>query len=236
MTQTVQEQVERLGITRICHFTPSQNLVHIATGEGVFSTRHLSEQARRSFNQQDLARLDGHPDHISCSIQFPNAWYFRQRILSARGAAKLFTDWVVLGIDPHHLWRDGTRFCPRNAAAQGGRLIADGPAAFEALYADSVQGAGGTYVRGADRQPAVPTDDQAEVLIHRQVPLADVQAVFVKDEAQAKREYARLQQIGADPDQLNLTIAPDFFNANRLSQLLRNGRRPEERPWQPARP
>lgn len=65
-------------VSRICHLTPSRNLVHIATGsDGLLSTQALQTAERREFHQQDLERLDGYPDYISCSIEYPNAWYLR---------------------------------------------------------------------------------------------------------------------------------------------------------------
>jgi len=67
-------------VSRICHLTPSRNLVHIATGgDGLLSTQALQAAERREFHQQDLERLDGYPDFISCSIEYPNAWYLRSR-------------------------------------------------------------------------------------------------------------------------------------------------------------
>src|SRR4051794_38345257 len=102
-------ETQRLGITRVCHFTPYRNLVHIATGGGLLSSAALSGAERRAFTQQDLARWDGHPDHISCSIEYPNAWYYHQKA----GNDEVFRTWVVMTMDPKHLGEDGTRFCHR---------------------------------------------------------------------------------------------------------------------------
>ena len=158
---SIRVSAARRGITRLCHFTPSRNLGHIAANlQGVLAARHLAEDEKAVFNPTDLRRLDGLPDHVSCSIQYPNAWYFR----TARGQEQLFRDWVVLLVDSHYLWRTGTKFCPRNAAAEHGRLIEEGAAAFEALFADTVEGVN-TYGRGPDHPAFLPTDEQAEVLI-----------------------------------------------------------------------
>ena len=63
-----------------------RNLVHIATSDaGVLSTAVLSTAERQAFNQQDLDRRDGHPEHISCSIEYPNAYYLRAKRASASG-------------------------------------------------------------------------------------------------------------------------------------------------------
>jgi hypothetical protein len=230
--EAIRLEVERREITRLCHLTPFRNLVHIATGDGLRSTALLSAQERQAFNQQDLERLDGYPDHICCSIEFPSMWYLRQRRREALGEALLFPDWVCLCLDPRHLWSDTTLFCPRNAAAAGGRLVEAGAEAFFSLYADEVEGSGGrTYSRSEARPLACPTDDQAEVLIHREVPLEDVQQVVVADEPQARRAFVGLTQIGVAEELFDWVVAPEFFTTHALSRMIADGERPTEVIW-----
>ena len=213
----------RREITRLCHFTPSRNLGHIAEDpRGILASRHLEEDEKAVFNPTDSERLDGFPGHICCSIQYPNAWYFR----IARSQERLFKDWVVLLIAPHYLWNTGTKFCPRNAAAEHGRLVGDGADAFEGLFAETVEGRR-TFRRGPRHLTSLPTDEQAEVLIPDRVERRDVIGIAVRDEAQAKRELVRLELLGRRSP--SLVIAPDFFEPERLSGLLRAGRIPVER-------
>jgi len=223
MSEEIRRSVRERGITRLCHFTPSRNLVHIITDpRGVLATQHLKEDDKAAFSQTDIDRLDGYPEHICCSIQFPNAWYFRK----ARGRDILFRDWTVLLIRAHHLWRAGTKFCPRNAAAARGREVREGAAAFAALFAPEVSGAyGKSYGRGS-KADCVPTDDQAEVLIPDQVVREDIMGVVVAGESQAKREKVRLETLHERVPRI--LIAPDFFDARRLSSALRAGRSPSE--------
>ena len=224
MIAAIRVKALRRGITRLCHFTPSRNLVHIVTDpQGLLATQSLTADERAVFNPTDLARFDGHRDHVCCSVQYPNAWYFR----NARGKDAIFRDWVVLLLEPRHLWAHGTKFCPRNAAAAGGRLVAEGLETFEAMFAPEVVGAyGKTYARGPSRLPSIPTDDQAEVLIPDRVARGDVLAIVVVDESQAKREIARLQTL--DERVPRVLIAPEFFDAHRLSSMLRRGVSPKE--------
>jgi hypothetical protein len=232
VNEDVRREAERRRITRLCHFTPTRNLVHIATGDGLLSTAQLDDSERRVFNQQDLERLDEHPDHISCAIEFPNAWYLRQRRRAARATDRLFPDWVCVCIEPRHLWRDDTLFCPRNAAASRGRLVAGGYPAFRGLYAERVAGARDQiFVRSAEREPACPTDEQAEVLVYRRIPLDDVQQVVVLDESQAKRTFIGLEQLGVPPDAFRYAICGEFFDPPALSRMLRRGQRPVEVAW-----
>jgi len=231
MNGAIKSAAEGREITRLCHLTPFRNLVHIAAGDGLVSTAQLSKGERKVFNQQDLERLDAHPDHISCSIEYPNAWYLRQRNRDAGAEARLFPDWVCICIEPHHLWADTTLFCPRNAAAGGGYLIGAGVDTFATLYADSTTGAYGMVFTRNRLPRACPTDDQAEVLVHRQIPLEDIQQIVVADEAQAKRTFFGLDQLGLGGDLFEYALAPDFFSPSRLSALLRVGKRPVEAAW-----
>ena len=213
----------RREITRLCHLTPSRNLAQIAGNPwGILASRYLAEDEKAVFNPTDSARLDGFSDHVCCSIQYPNAWFFRK----ARSQERLFEDWAVLLIAPHYLWHTGTKFCPRNAAAEHGRLVGDGADAFEGLFAETVEGQQ-TFRRGPRHLTSLPTDEQAEVLIPGRVEWRDVMGIVVRDEAQAKRELARLELLGRRSPPL--VIAPDFFEPERLSRLLRAGRIPVER-------
>ena len=218
-------------ITRLCHLTPLRNLVHIASGDGLVSTQELGARERLDFNEQDLERLDAHPDYISCSIQYPNAWYLRSRRRDGGVEGRLFPDWVCLCIEPNHLWADETLFCPRNAAADGGRHIRAGLPAFNSLYATRTTGARDQVFTRNELPTPSPTDDQAEVLVRRWIPLDDVQQVVVADESQAKRTYLALHQLGVGDDVFKYVICPEFFDAQRLSRLLRSGNQPAEIAW-----
>jgi ssDNA thymidine ADP-ribosyltransferase, DarT len=234
MNTAIAAEVAARQITRLCHFTPMINLVHIATGEGLASTQALEAQERAAYTKQDLERFDGFPDHICCSIQYPNAWYFRSRMAHPRSEDRLFRDWVVLEIEPELLAADGTLFCPRNAAAKGGRYVRAGTEAFRSLFADAVVGARGRMI-GRDRKPrSCPTDDQAEVLLHSAVPLECIHGIVVRDVAQAKRTYVALRNIGAAMERFSFSVAPDLFDARALSESIRAGQVPVETPWDPT--
>lgn len=227
MNEAIRTSAMARGIKRLCHFTPSRNLVHIATQrQGVLATQHLRADEKAVLNPTDLERLDGYPDHVCCSIQYPNAWYFRK----AQAKEHLFRDWVVLLIAVHYLWLPGTKFCPRNAAADYGRNVRGGAEAFEALFAPGVEGAyRKTFHRSESHPPWLPTDEQAEVLIPDRVQREDILGIVVRDESQAKREAVRLEQL--DEPAPRIFIVPLFFSASRLSDSLRRGDLPPEREY-----
>ncbi len=221
----IRERANRRGITRLCHFTPSRNLAHIASDtRGILASRHLKGDEAAIFNPTDKARLDGYTGHVCCSIQYPNAWYFRR----ARENERLFPDWVVLLIDARYLWQAGTKFCPRNAAAGHGRLVQEGVTAFESLFAGVVEGFD-VYRRELQHLDFLPTDEQAEVLIPDRISRRDVQGVVVRDDAQATREASRLKLQGLSVPRM--VIVPEFFEPYTLSRELRSGRTPSEREY-----
>ncbi len=224
MNEGIRTSVLRRGIIRLCHFTPSRNLVHIVTDpQGVLATKHLTSEERAVFNPTDRERLDGHKGHICCSIQYPNAWYFEK----ARAKDRLFKDWVVLFIAPHHLWMPDTKFCPRNAAAGGGYWVREGADAFEALFAPSVSGAyGKSRKRQSHRPGLLPTDEQAEVLIPDQVAPEDILGIAVAGEVQAKREIVRFKMLNERVPPV--TVAEDFFKPYRQSARFKSGELPKE--------
>jgi len=225
----------RREITRLCHLTPLRNLVHLASDDaGLLSLRQLVERSG-DYDQQDLERLDAHPDHICCSIEYPNAWYLARRKLQATPIQRLFPDWVCLAIDPKYLWAPGTRVCVRNAAAAGGAFINDiSLNTLEALYASPISGAHGhLYSRTPERVAGCPTDDQAEVLVHRAIRFADVHTVIGVNLSDVKRFYVALEQVGADVDRLQWAVAPTLFDARVLSAAIAAGKPPLEAQWDP---
>ena len=179
---SIREVAAERGITRLCHFTPSRNLAHIVSDpRGILASRYLRDEERVLFNPTDEIRLDGFPDHVCCSVEYPNSWYLR----TARKREVLFRDWVVLVISPSYLWKPGTKFCPRNAAATGAR-VQEGVEAFQALFDDTVSHGGISYRRRPKHPDFLPTDEQAEVLIPGRIDRSDVIAVAVRDDEQAR--------------------------------------------------
>lgn len=229
MNDNIRREVDLRGIRRLCHFTPTRNLVHILTDEaGVDARQRLDREVTRPFTPTDPTRLDGYPDHISCSVEYPNVWYLE----TVMQRDPVFRDWVLLFVAPHHLWAPETRFCPHNAALHAGRDVAAGQAAFRALFAPSVTGSGGvTRARSATHLGCSPTDDQAEVLIHGPVPLSDISGICVTTEAAAEEHWARLKLLGLGEPAIPFIIAPELFDKYRLRARIVAGQRPGERAW-----
>lgn len=169
MSHQIQNFVEERAITRLCHFTQSANLTSILQ-QGILSRAALDKRGG-PVRYSDPDRWDGHQTKVSCSIEYPNAWYFAR----ARGERTLFGGWTVLLFSPRHLWRHGTLFCQGNAARNRGRDCRSGPEAFGALFN-----------RSSRRLPSAPSDLQSEVLIRGPVPACDLLGLVVESEQQAR--------------------------------------------------
>jgi len=225
----ITSEVNSRGISRICHFTSSRNFGQMVAGKtGVLATKKLEEDERTVYAPTDLMRLDGFTEHVCCSIEYPNVWYFDR----ARSAEVLFRDWVVLLIDPKYLSDPRTLFSPRNAAAARGNGVIGGYGGFVRLFGSSVQGAQGRdFTRNPLHLPCCPTDDQAEVLVPDVIELKDILGIAVSSKDQAQNEMVRLELLGIPESEirsLRFVLVPEFWQKHQLSGLLRSGRRPAE--------
>lgn len=225
MTETIADRIAARGISRVCHFTPARSLSHIlADKSGIRPTRELSDEERKLYNPTDLLRLDGHTDHVCCSVEYPNGWYMDR----ARAAELLFRRWVVLFLNPSVLSIPGTLFAPRNAAASAVALR-QGTDGFEAMFAASIRGAyGKVFKRGAGHLACSPTDDQAEVLVPRRIPVEDIIGIGVESVEQGVEERLSLEYCGIDASGLTFIVAPSLFNKQAISSAIRRGIRPDE--------
>jgi ssDNA thymidine ADP-ribosyltransferase, DarT len=226
MSSSIKTEAQLRGITRLCHFTPSRNLGHIASSsDGVRSSSALRSDQSACFTATDTKRIDGYTGHISCSIEYPNAWYLSK----AEALEPLFKDWVVLFVAPHYIWHPATHYCPRNAAANSGGQVVGSLSGFQSLFAQSIAGAyGKTNTRGTKHLTCSPTDDQAEVLVGTNITSSDILGVAVRDVVQAKNEIVRLRLAGIPGNPFQFIIAPTLFNKYELSCSIRAGKRPVE--------
>ncbi|WP_194904209.1 DarT ssDNA thymidine ADP-ribosyltransferase family protein [Catenulispora rubra] len=212
------------GLTRLCHFTRAVNLPHILVTGEIRSTSQLAV-GTESFRNTDDKRLDGRRHQISCSLEYPNAWYLD----TARRADHNFPNWIVMALDLDLMTATGVDFCPVNSARSNGNRIADGSLeSFEAMFAPSVIG-NGTRTRQPGHPDWWPTDDQAEVMLADAVPVAKIQRIIVEDDDQAALLLFQLSRQGLETLIPPLFTAPDLFDKRRLSKSLRAGIRPEER-------
>ena len=225
VNQKILDDCARRGITRLCHFTPSRNLIHVLSSGYLKDRQTLDTEARDEVNPTDELRLDGHPDKICCSVEYPNSYYLD--IVTRKEL--IFLDWVILFIDPVVLWSPGTLFCQRNAAAENGSLIAGGWPGYESIFFPRVQGAGGrVFARQASHLSCSPTDIQAEVLVPGPIPIDAIRGIAMRSEKQAQTERARWDTLGLAPPTAPTVVAPVLFDKMALTKHIWTGRRPTE--------
>lgn len=218
-------------LARLAHFTPARNLPSILEHRSIRSTKDLDADVRAAYAKTDLARLDGRPDMVCCSLQYPNGFYFERARRDAR--ARNFPDWVCLLLDRELAAGRGVLFSHRNAAAGCGAHLRSGVAGFLGCYAADVQGKD-LYRRGPRHDPGSPTDIQAEVLVPAPIPLSAVTGIVVPSEAAAAQEKGRLFQVGQDPSVLRWIVSPGMFNKWAVTRAVRSSEYFTETPWKEA--
>lgn len=158
---TIQEIVQERNITKLFHFTHSDNLASIIEN-GLLSRSDLDDEGD-DYDFNDSDRIDGHLDAICLSVSFPNAkMFYKYRRLKPG-------NWVVLEVDPSVLWTKDCAFYPTNAASNNVRFndlkLMKGAEAFSALFASEVYGT----TRDDYLTAQYTTDVQAEVLVFEKI-------------------------------------------------------------------
>lgn len=222
-----------LPLARLTHFTPALNLPSIFSDRQLRSVKDLSGDVRACYRPTDLQRLDGYPDKVCCSLQYPNGFYFD--IARRRTDMVNYPDWVCLLLDKAVAASEDTLFCPRNAAAAAGEAVG-GVAGLRACYASSVRGQGGqTRTRGQQHDPGSPTDVQAEALVAAPIPSTAIQALVFPSHEAAAEEYGRLDRFGLlPPEGVQWIISPGMFDKWAIAAAVQSGSYFPETAWSPS--
>ena len=205
------------GATRLCHFTKVQSLTHILLSEdGILATAFISGDI---IQQNDMARLDNQTDYVSCSLQYPNCWYWEEA--KNRDNDIIFSEWVVLTIDLEILKSIKYKFCSCNAARNCGIYISDDLCKIPDLY-------GNPNMLGRYRKLSMlsccPTDDQAEIIVYKNIPISYINGVIVGNNDSAKHIAAILKTVGR---KIPIYVSADVCNKN-WSNMVRRGVKPFE--------
>jgi len=205
------------GATRLCHFTKVKSLTHILTSEdGILATDFIPTDYKQ---QNDLERLDNAEDYVSCSLQYPNCWFWR--IVKGRDADAIFKEWVVLAIDLRILKDKAFKFCACNAAKEMGKYIQSNPEKINNLFSEpTIQ----NRYRAPNMLKSCPSDDQAEIMIYKNIPISFVNGIIVGNENSADNIAAILKTLGKA---IPVFISASVCNTD-WSNIIRQGRIPVE--------
>lgn len=209
----IQKEINKRGITRLCHYVHTNKLLHILSSEeGIKAVNFIDKDI---LIQNDPLRLDGKKDYINCSIQYPNYWYFNK----VKENNSLFKDWAIIFIDPVVATYEDTEFCAFNAARGKGSYVEKGYEAFLKIFEDNVEG----YCRTQQMLKCAPTNDQAEVLIYHNIPRKYILGIAFENEKIANVKRSAWEVLGVP--QIDVYIAPELFNRT-ASEKIRRGIEP----------
>lgn len=179
---TLQQIVQQRNITRLFHFTHSDNLSSIIT-HGLIARDALNNEGIE-YNYNDDVRLDGHLNANCLSISYPNAKMFFKYRNERQG------NWVLLEIKPTVLWEKDCSFYPTNAASNSVRfndiLSMKSVDAFNSMFSKQVF---------AEERPnyltsEYTTDVQAEILVCSKIEPSYFLNVYHPNKSSADHFYA----------------------------------------------
>lgn len=236
--------IKKRHITRLCHFTRTNNLPFILgdgndSHEGIIANSLITDKS--FLKPTDELRIDGKKDYICTSVQYPNGLYFNT--IRNREKEKLFSEWVILEIDPEII-DETTLFCPVNAATERGKLIKSGSEAFEGMFNSIVYGKKIKRIDGNQKKKHeeqrvkyersmftpdnIPTNIQAEVMIKHKIPKENIKGLIFHNQNKAEKEKLRLELCGIDLSEIKIKYCEPLFEGNSINKALQDGALPEE--------
>lgn len=213
----IQKVFKDRGVTRLCHITTTDNLLEILKDDsGILANDFI---AATKLHRNDENRWDNRTDYISLSIQYPNFWYLKNKKVEPK------SDWCVIFINPSICNDYNTLFCPFNAAVECGRHLKSGVEALKACFDNEVKNPRreSSNVRTEKMLSCCPTDDQAEVMFFKKIPVTEFKGIVFESEKVMEKFMAKARKYRIIyPD---LYIVPGFFsNPKEISNMIREGK------------
>lgn len=178
------EVCKQRNIKSLYHFTAIENLNSILK-YGLLSISELKKN-NISYIYNDEYRMDGNPDFISCSVEFPNG----QMLNYCKN--KYHRKYVLLEIDINVLNYKFSKCCQTNAAVYNGLYI-EGIDKFYKLFEN---------YRFESLPNNFPTDEQAEVIVKKAIEASYIKTIIFETDLDRK-----LFNISYD-----CVVNPEMFN------------------------
>lgn len=219
INKDIEQEIAKRNITRLCHFVHTNKLLHILNSEdGIKAVDFIDQDI---LQKNDENRYDGKTDYVNCSVQYPNYWYFKR----VKDNNTVFRDWAIVFIDPVVATFETSQFCPVNAATKYGAYIKKGYEAFKGMFESCITVGNRRSNRGIEMLRNAPTDDQAEVLIYKNIPRKYITGIALASEEIAKEKRAEWEMIGVN--NIDIYVAPELFT-RETSDKIRKGKQPVE--------
>ena len=211
--------LQQRNVTRLCHFTKFQKFTHIISSEnGILSSATIGPDTK---NLTDPARYDGEVEHVCCSVQYPNSWFLTKS--KGRNTDSIFSEWVVIYISLDVLNYREAKFSPCNASKEYGKYINNNMEEIESIFSDRVPTF--AYRRTKEMLSYCPTDGQAEIQIHHNIPRRFITGIAVNEEDLAVRVHTVFELCNIT--EIPIYIAPDIMS-KKWSELIKKGITPDE--------
>ena len=218
MNNDIYDVLMEKSVSRLCHFTKLENLVHILnSSDGILATNFIDENK----NVIDPNRRDMQLDYICCSIEYPNSWFLED---AKERNESIFNDWVVLYIKPDIVRERCVKVSECNAAKSNGYYIKKGDYKSTAHLFD-YKVPSFNHPRTEKMLKCCPTNAQAEIMIYCSIPKEYIFGIAVMNTDMAERVYGILSLLRIE--NIDIYISPDVIG-KRWRRLIQEGNRPLE--------
>lgn len=183
----LEECIKNRNLTTIYHYTQTANLLSILKN-GIYSKSELWSR-RIKFAQNDKERIDNKLDCINCSLEYPNnRLMFKEKINNN-------TRFCLIALDISVLREIFSLCCPTNAAKYSGKSIIP-ISQIENLFIGE---------RSENFPVNYPTDEQAEILIKKHIPIKFIKAVIFEN------DYDYNQLKNSIPENVKCIVSDKLF-------------------------
>jgi hypothetical protein len=217
-----QDEIAERGITRLVHFTSTENLLSIFHEKKILSRSRLESE---NVSYQDTLDLMDFNDglryddksYINLSIEHPNVKLFNAFKRNAK--ENIYIYWCVITLDTSLIYQENTLFSVTNAANGANKSYINGSLnTFRAMFAPALQITTSYNSSILSRQNGLlakyPTDIQAEVLAKDEIDVSFIKNIYFpsEEEKQFCETAFLMERLSID----KFIVDKSLFKAERL--------------------
>ncbi len=217
-----QNEIAAKGISRLVHFTSTENLLSIFHEKKLLSRKKLESKNVSYKDTIDLmdfndgVRYDD-KSYINLSVEYPNTKLFN--VFKRNAEENIYIHWCIITLDTSLIYQENTLFSVTNAANGANKPYINGSLnTFRAMFAPTlpITTSYDSFVISRPRGLLVkyPTDIQAEVLVKDEIDISFIKNVcFPSEEEKQDCKTAFLLE-GFPVDKF--LVDESLFKAERL--------------------